>query len=881
MLSFFKNMPLARKLPFAFTAAALVTALSIGISNYNDANKAMENLAQKEVLALVQSRKNQLNDYLGSIEQDMRFNAVNPFVKRALYEFSSSWNQLDGDKTQYLQDAYIKNNPNALGEKHKLDAADDGSVYSSTHSRYHPWFREFLEQRGYYDIFLFDSQGNLVYSVFKELDYATNLNEGKWRNTDLGNAFRAAMSPTNKPSTLNFFDFKPYAPSADAPASFISTPIMDNGRRIGALVYQMPIGNMNNIMQAADGLGKTGEISIIGQDQLMRNDSRFSKDSTILSKKLTGPYVAQALNGNTSYGTYKQNNVDIIAANTNVDFQGVRWGIVGTVHTSEINAGAVRLRNKSILNGLIVLVLVTAAGFYISRRISNNVKHMAAAMQKLADKETTITIPCQHQQDELGQMANTLGTLRDAVTQNLLMNKMTSDYPVLKCDKSGAVQYFNNAASRALQILGVDTSVLQEAHIETVHPEFQVGMAALTEQNDKEPIQQEIGFKNGEWVSVKFNPLLNSDGTLEGAYLNFTIVTEEVQNEKSVQLAQDNIQNLIDSAQQGNLNERIDATQFSGFYKNLADSMNGLMNAIVEPITRCIDTLKNLSEGDLNTEMQGHYAGDFAEMQNGVNGTIYKLREMVGEIKLASENVSMGASEIASASSDLANRTEEQANSLERTTDSMSQLTNNVQENAQSASQACDLAANSRISAQEGTTAVSKTVDAMNSINTSAKKIENIITVIDEIAHQTNLLALNASVEAARAGEAGKGFAVVAAEVRSLAARSANASKEIKGLISEASVKVASGVGVAEESGQSLKTILESVQKLADLVDNIAQSCTGQAQEISAINTTVSQMDEATQHNAAMVEENTAASQQMADQANQLQQMMAFFKLAG
>lgn len=877
MLQFLKNLPLSRKLPIAFALSALICGLAVGISNYSDAEKALQKLAQQEMLALVQSRKNELQAYLKSIEQDMKFNAENPFVLNALGDFNVAWNMLEGNKTEYLQNAYIENNPNALGEKEKLDAASDGSVYSNVHRRYHPWFRKFLNERGYYDIFLFNTNGDLVYSVFKELDYATNLNDGQWRDTDLGNAFRAAMSPSTEEGNLSFFDFKPYAPSADAPASFISMPLFENGRRIGALVYQMPIGNLNSIMQAADGLGETGEISIVGADGLMRNDSRLSKESTILSKKLTAPYVEKALGGETSYGIYEVGNEYDIAANTALDFNSIRWGIVGSVNESEILSDVVALRNKSIINGLLVIALVTAGGIYISRIISKKVKQMALAMEELAKKNTAITIPCTGQKDELGQMADNLADLRDAVTQNLLMNEMTSDYPVIQFNTDGAVEYINTAAKNRLETLGKEQFDTGD-NIQDLDTRFNVAFEKLATEQE---VSLELDFSNGEWAGFTAKGLYDAEENLRGAYCNFSIITEEMQNEESVKRAQQGIQNLIDSARDGKLDERIDTSKFSGFYKALATSMNGLMDAIIEPIHRCVATLQSLSEGNLQQEMQGNYNGDFAAMQTGVNGTIQKLRELVKDIQLASENVSMGASEIATASTDLAQRTEEQANSLERTTESMQQLTSNVQSNAQNAGQACDIAANSRIAAQDGTSAVSKTVAAMNSIHSSAQKIENIITVIDEIAHQTNLLALNASVEAARAGEAGKGFAVVAAEVRSLAARSANASKEIKGLISEASEKVASGVGVAEESGESLKTILDAVQKLADLVDNIAQSCTGQAQEITAINTTISKMDEATQNNAAMVEENTAASQQMADQANQLQHMMQFFKLTG
>ena len=238
-----------------------------------------------------------------------------------------------------MQHLYIEENPHPTGQKENLVAASDGSAYSRIHAYYHPWFREFLRERGYYDVFLFDVDGNLVYSVFKELDYATNLLEGRWSRTDLGNAFRAARdNPTA--GHQSFFDFLPYEPSHGAPASFISSPVLDErGRFVGALVFQMPIDRLNTLMQASSGLGETGEVFIVGRDHLRRSDSRFTTESLILEQKVENPAIEQALAG--EVGIYEGIGISgeaAVKAYRPLDFAGVRWALAAEISAAELGA---------------------------------------------------------------------------------------------------------------------------------------------------------------------------------------------------------------------------------------------------------------------------------------------------------------------------------------------------------------------------------------------------------------------------------------------------------------------------------------------------------------------------------------------------------------
>ena len=190
MMKMIKNLSIAWKLPAMIVGAGGMVGVCIGIAAYWNASNTLDSEARVRLEALLESRKASLGDYLGSIEQDLRSVAKNPMTKDALVAFRDSWKDLDGDQEETLKRLYITENPHPTGSKDNLDAAPDDSVYSDVHAQYHPWFRHFLRERGYYDIFLFDLDGNLIYSVFKELDYATNLMSGEYRDTDLGNAFR-------------------------------------------------------------------------------------------------------------------------------------------------------------------------------------------------------------------------------------------------------------------------------------------------------------------------------------------------------------------------------------------------------------------------------------------------------------------------------------------------------------------------------------------------------------------------------------------------------------------------------------------------------------------------------------------------------------------
>jgi methyl-accepting chemotaxis protein len=303
--------------------------------------------------------------------------------------------------------------------------------------------------------------------------------------------------------------------------------------------------------------------------------------------------------------------------------------------------------------------------------------------------------------------------------------------------------------------------------------------------------------------------------------------------------------------------------------------------SITRPINDAVKVAETVAAGDLNSRIEVKAKDETGRLLQALKDMNDSLVRIVGEVRTGTDTIATASSQIAAGNLDLSSRTEEQASSLEETASSMEELTSTVKQNADNARQANQLAVTASEVAIKCGAVVSQVVDTMGSINESAKKIVDIIGVIDGIAFQTNILALNAAVEAARAGEQGRGFAVVASEVRSLAQRSAAAAKEIKTLIGDSVEKVDAGAKLVDQAGATMDEIVESVRRVTDIIGEITAASQEQTSGIEQINQAISQMDQATQQNASLVEEAAAAAESLQDQAGNLAQVVSVFKLDG
>lgn len=381
---------------------------------------------------------------------------------------------------------------------------------------------------------------------------------------------------------------------------------------------------------------------------------------------------------------------------------------------------------------------------------------------------------------------------------------------------------------------------------------------------------------------------------------------------------------LANAADQGLLSTRADTEKHHGDFRKIIEGFNETLDAVIGPLNVAASYVERISKGDIPNNIEEQYNGEFNQLKNnlnqciaaikhlvtdanmlanaaeegritvradaskhqgdfkkvveGVNATLETIVEPIITVKEAVDTINNAATEISSGNTDLSARTEQQAASLEETSASMSDLANTVKLNAANAKQANELALDASSVAIKGGTAVNDVVKTMAAINESAQKIEDIISVIDGIAFQTNILALNAAVEAARAGEQGRGFAVVAGEVRNLAQRSSSAAKEIKELINDSVTKTSEGKTQVESAGSTMDEIVLSVKRVSDIIAEISAASNEQSSGINQVNNAITNMDETTQQNAALVEEAAAAAESLVDQANSLSEVISVFK---
>ena len=386
----------------------------------------------------------------------------------------------------------------------------------------------------------------------------------------------------------------------------------------------------------------------------------------------------------------------------------------------------------------------------------------------------------------------------------------------------------------------------------------------------------------------------------------------------------DSVKWVTDEHEKGNIDMSLHAHLFKGGFSELATAVNTIVAGQLSMTEKALACVKQFGEGNFNAPLEKfpgkkifvneaieqvrsnlkaldadvemladaaregrvsvradatRHQGDFNKIVAGVNETLEMIVGPIITVKSSAETINTAAKEIAQGNADLSRRTEEQAASLEKTAASMEELSSTVKQNADNAKQASQLATLASGVAVKGGAVVSQVVATMGSINTSAKKIEDIISAIDGIAFQTNILALNAAVEAARAGEQGRGFAVVAGEVRNLAQRSASAAKEIKELIADSVSKTAEGTRQVENAGTTMEEIVSSVKRVSDIINEIAAASQEQSAGIEQVNEAVIKMDDMTQQNTALVEEAAAAAESMMEQANELMNAVSVFSI--
>jgi methyl-accepting chemotaxis protein len=418
------GMRLAKKLPAFIVGGAVVVGVGVGLASYLAASNKIQSLTEERLMTAAKVGADSFANYLSVIEKELKLVATSPLTVKAVKEFSgawSAWSMMGGNPQENLQTAYITENPHPTGEKHLLDAAETGSHYDTIHAAYHPWFRDMQQDSGYYDVFLFDKAGNLIYSVFKESDFATNFaaeDGGEWAETDLGVVFRAALKAglEGAADAKVFADFAPYGPSNNAPASFLAYPVKEtDGSVIGVLAIQMPVDRINTLFSEKLGLGETGEIALVGPDHLMRNNSANTPDTQdILSTNVDAPFLTPAFEGGTATGTAElYRSKPMMVGAVGLEYRGAQYAVLAMQSTAAAMQPVNAIRNLMSFIGIGLLGIVGVAGFFAARSVTRPITSLVSDMEQLAHGDTQIALEGQDRTDEIGDMTKAVVVFRD------------------------------------------------------------------------------------------------------------------------------------------------------------------------------------------------------------------------------------------------------------------------------------------------------------------------------------------------------------------------------------------------------------------------------------------------------------------------------------
>ncbi len=786
-----------------------------------------------------------------------------------------------------VQHAYIADNPFPAQDKLSLDAAENNTTYDRAHARFHTETRHYLEAFGYYDIMLVDLSGRVVYTVFKEMDFGTNLLTGPLAGSGLAQAFEEGAKLLSEKDTA-FIDFQPYIPSYNAPAAFLSSPIFASGEMIGVVVFQLPIDKITSYLSQRSGMGETGETYMIGPELLMRSDSFRDPEQHSLIGSFKSPETAKidtttalaALAGDSGWDIIDGYTGErVLSAYAPVHIaEGVQWALLAELSEAEafstrdamIASNEEKLAESKGMFAMIItsglalqLLFALGLGTLLSRPIRRAVAYANAIAEGRLDNDIVRT-----SSDEIGDLLGALATMQHNLCERIAREARIRQAldraaaAVMVVDPEGQIIYINAALQRMLTDIDADIRTLNPSFLASevlgspLH-ELLGAQLPVAEVLSRRPTTCEI--KVGQrTLSIQGNEVLSEDRDWLGTVIQW--------QDRSVELAiEAEMTGAVRAAAAGDFSCRIPAAGKTGFFAVLTEGFNKVLQTCEEGIRDISEVMASLANGNLNTHIDHEYSGMFGRLSVDVNTTVQRLRSSIGQIREKTSSLAALASSIQDTSQGLRAGAASQASSIEETNAAIVEMAASFAQNSDSAQMTNEIASESARAARSGGEAVERSVDAM-------RKIAEKVTVIEEIAGQTNLLALNAAIEAARAGQQGKGFAVVAEEVRKLAERSQTAAAEIGKFASQS-------VSVAENAGQQIGVIVPQIDKTAGLVQEIAAASMEQSAGADEIRSAITELDWVAQQNATNSEKLAVTADKLESDVQEMEKLLAFFAM--
>ncbi|MDM8558339.1 methyl-accepting chemotaxis protein [Candidatus Parabeggiatoa sp. HSG14] len=884
-----KNMKIGTKLAIAFLMIAFIFIIA-GVVFLLESQYALSESAFRQLESTRANKKAQVNAFFAERKNDMHMlvETVALFRQNTFQKLESVRESKKFQLEQYFHErlndvTLASQSVSILQALSQFEAAvKDKESSEAVEKKFDVKLKKFMENHGYYNLFLIAKDGQIVYSASKNAEIGKNVLSREFKNGPLNRVFKKGSKG------LTIQDFAPNVLlDENQHVALFAAPVFQNGEFIGVLVLCILPDQINSIVQQHHELGETGEVYLVGKlsGQISYRSDRVVKDKgkNIIGVEKNGKDITKALAGEsaTQMKIGSTDNVEITSY-APLKIPDLKWAIMVTIGLEETLTLKLVDKQEDFFTQYI-----TQYGYYDAFLIYPQGRIFHTVMKE-QDYNTNI-ITGMYANSGLGQL------VREVLKTKTFGISDFSPY---------APSHDEPAAFIALPLI-VDNAVamvvalqINDAKIDKfMHQRDGMGKTGEAYLVGSDKLMRSNSYLNPVTHSIKasfFNPVMGSVDT-EGSRAALAGNTD-------TKIIQDYRNTLVLSAytpiKVGNtiwaLIVEIDkAEAFAAVTKLkwwlgiiilmgiiiIISIALLIIRSIKRPLSYLVDISQLIAAGNLNNDIVVTGKDEIGQLLQAFVDMQAKLHSIISSIQQAAEIVDASAEEIAQGNISLSQRTEQQAASLEETAASMEEMTSTVQQNSDNARMANQLGENARDKASKGGDVVGAAISAMTEINTSSKKVTEIISVINEIAFQTNLLALNAAVEAARAGEQGRGFAVVASEVRNLAQRSASASKEIKGLIQDSVTKVEEGTKLVNDSGNTLGEIVNSVKKVSDIVSEIAAASVEQSASINQVNKVVSQMDEMVQQNAAAVEETAAASESLKERARNLKEQVVFFNV--
>jgi methyl-accepting chemotaxis protein len=883
-----RNVRMRKKLTALFLVAGIVPLVFVGWWSSRLATDALMEKSYQQLEAVRGIKKSQIEKFFQEREGDVGvlLETVDALQRDAFAKLEAVQELKKHNIEQYLEQVenqlhVLKDLPmvhRALEGFERAFAAAGGSVESAEWNTlagtYDHRFKGVMEDNGWYDVFLINPRGEIVYTVTRESDLGMNIPESELARSSIGAAFSKAKAMD--PDDIAVGDFAAYSPSNGAQAAFMMAQVLDDtGGLQGYVAFQMPTDEINSIVQQRQGMGESGETYVIGENQ---GKIAFRSDMLTMGD---GKYVV-GYEISTAY-------IDELMAEMN-SFQRIYTDSAGKL----VMVSADPLKLHGLHWGLITKMDVEEA--VVPKEPGAQKDYFAKYIEKYGYYDLFLIHPEGQVFYSVAKESDYLTNMVDGKYADSGLGKLTRK--VLETERFGFADFEPYAPSNGEPASFIAAPVMKHGEVELIVA-LQLSLGAINS-----IMQQREGMgETGETYLIGQDKLMRSDSYLDpdghsvmasfaGTVKENGVDTEAadlaLSGETDAKVITDYNGNPvlsaftpvsvgdttwallaeIDEAEvRAPITALVTAVAVAGLVIAVLLAIGALFLAggIAKPLTKGVAFAETVSRGELDAELDVEQKDEVGMLADALRQMMDKLRDVVGEVQSATENVASGSEELSASSESLSQGATEQAASVEEVSSSMEEMTANIRQNAENAQKTEEMALKSATDAEAGGKAVAETVGAM-------KQIAEKISIIEEIARQTNLLALNAAIEAARAGEHGKGFAVVAAEVRKLAERSGEAASEISELSADS-------VEVAERAGGMLEQMVPDIKKTAELVQEIAASSREQDSGAEQISKAVAQLDNVIQQNASASEEMASTSEELSSQAEQLQQTMGFFKL--